>query len=89
MCNVLIGSNGAGKSNFISLFKLLQSMIDGNMQYYVAQNGGPERFLYFGSKNTESMGVKFYFGENGYQFILEPTVDNAFFFEKKAFTGKR
>lgn len=85
MCNVLIGSNGAGKSNFISLFKLLQSMIDGNMQYYVAQNGGPERFLYFGSKNTESMGVKFYFGENGYQFILEPTVDNAFVFREESF----
>lgn len=43
--NVLIGSNGSGKSNFISLFKLLQNMIDGQLQLYVARHGSPNAFF--------------------------------------------
>lgn len=89
MRNVLIGSNGAGKSNFISLFRMLQSMIDGNVQFYVTQNGGPDRFLFFGSKITEAMEIEFFFGDNGYYFELEPTVDNAFLFREEGFYWER
>ena len=65
MVNVLIGSNGSGKTDFISLFKMLQSMIDGNLQSYVSKNGGPNALLHFGSKRTEEMSASFYFGANG------------------------
>jgi predicted ATPase len=30
--NVLIGANGAGKSNFVSLFKMLNEMLAGRLQ---------------------------------------------------------
>ena len=48
MLNVLIGANGAGKSNFVSIFKLLNGMNAHNIQSYIAQQGGPERILHIG-----------------------------------------
>lgn len=80
MINVLIGSNGSGKSNFISLFKLLQSMIDGQLQLYVAKHGSPNAFFYQGIKHTQAIDAKFYFGNNGYHFNLVPTMDNRVMF---------
>ena len=35
--NVLIGSNGAGKSNFISAFSFLQNILSKNLQVSVGQ----------------------------------------------------
>ena len=37
--NVLIGSNGAGKSNFISAFSFLQNILSKNLQVSVGQSG--------------------------------------------------
>lgn len=85
MVNILIGSNGSGKTNFISLFKMLQSMIDGELQTYVSKYGGPNSMLFFGSKRTERMKADFYFGENGYQFALVPTTDDRLMFEGEWF----
>ena len=36
--NILIGANGAGKSNFISLFTFLQNLSEGKLQFYVEKN---------------------------------------------------
>ena len=47
--NVLIGSNGAGKSNFISAFALLQNVLSKNLQVSVAQSG-VNALLYNGRK---------------------------------------
>jgi predicted ATPase len=44
--NVLIGANGAGKSNLISFFKLLEHMIRGNLQRFVATSGGASSLLH-------------------------------------------
>ncbi|MBQ6886205.1 MAG: AAA family ATPase [Lachnospiraceae bacterium] len=85
MINILIGSNGSGKSNFISLFKILQSMIDGNLQLYTAQHGGSNAFLFFGSKRTQKLTVEFYFGTNGYQFELIPTMNNGLMYSGEWF----
>ncbi len=35
--NVLIGANGAGKSNFISFFRLLNNVIKNNLESYVTK----------------------------------------------------
>ncbi len=53
--NVLIGANGSGKSNFISFFKLLNEMINGRLQEYVARAGGANSLLYYGSKTTPAV----------------------------------
>jgi predicted ATPase len=44
--NILIGANGAGKSNFISLFKLLANIEAQNLQIYTQTSGGA-RFIAF------------------------------------------
>ncbi|HEX3049263.1 MAG TPA: AAA family ATPase, partial [Aggregatilineaceae bacterium] len=50
--NVLIGANGAGKSNFIQLFSLLNALVDERLQNFVARAGGATNLLYFGRKTT-------------------------------------
>jgi predicted ATPase len=70
--NVLIGANGAGKSNFISLFRMLAEMLDGRLQHYVQSEDGPDALLFGGRKRTRQLEVELYFGKNGYSFALTP-----------------
>lgn len=81
--NVLIGANGAGKSNFINLFRLLNEMYEQQLQLYVQKQGGPDALLHFGRKVTDRLHAEFYFSNNGYKFDLVPTSDNRLIFEKE------
>ncbi len=51
---VLIGANGAGKSNLISFFSLVNALMAGRLQVHVRVNGGAESLLHFGSKQTSA-----------------------------------
>jgi|TARA_B100000519_G_scaffold149193_1_gene130042 predicted ATPase len=51
---VLLGANGSGKSNLISLFRLLGFMTTGALQQYVGRQG-VSQLLFYGSKVTESL----------------------------------
>ena len=82
--NVLIGSNGAGKSNFISAFSFLQDILAKNLQVSVAQSG-VNALLYKGRKVTEEIAFEVYFGNNSYGFNLVPTDDNRLIFRKEFF----
>lgn len=53
--NVLIGSNGAGKSNFISFFNLLLSCVNNVGEAYIIKHGGIDYFLYYGIKYSEKI----------------------------------
>lgn len=80
--NVLIGSNGVGKSNFISFFELVQKMLDQNLGYYILERGGIERFLYQGSKHSDYIsGLIDFDNINAFFFKLKPTIDNKAFIE--------
>jgi predicted ATPase len=81
--NVLIGANGAGKSNFISLFRLLNEMYEQQLQVFVQKQGGPDALLHFGRKTTDRLHAEFYFDNNGYKFDLIPTNDNRLIFERE------
>jgi predicted ATPase len=50
---VLLGANGAGKSNLISFFQLLNFLTSGALQKFVVPRGGAESLLHFGPKTTE------------------------------------
>ncbi len=50
--NVLIGANGAGKSNLVSFFDMLQHIIRKQLQLYIARQGYANSVLHFGSKIT-------------------------------------
>jgi predicted ATPase len=82
--NVLIGSNGAGKSNFISAFALLQDVLAGNLQVSTAQRGINSLF-YNGRKSTEEIQIEVFFSDNSYGFNLVPTDDNRIIFGKEYF----
>jgi predicted ATPase len=78
--NVLIGANGSGKSNFIGLFKMLNRMMNEELQVYVAQAGGADQILHYGRKTTEQLMIELWFrrGEelaNGYICHLLPAED--------------
>ncbi|HTV40229.1 MAG TPA: AAA family ATPase [Candidatus Sulfotelmatobacter sp.] len=81
--NVLIGANGAGKSNFISFFKMLSEMVESRLQYYVAKQGGADTFLFNGVKVTKRFDAEVRFGKNSYMFSLEPDVQGNLFFAKE------
>ena len=73
--NVLIGANGAGKSNFVSFFRLLRDLIQQRLQTAIAVEGGADSCLFLGPKETRQLVAKLYFGKNGYEFSLAPTHD--------------
>lgn len=50
--NILIGANGAGKSNFISFFRLLNSISKKRLVYFLADNGYENNLLHFGRKKS-------------------------------------
>jgi predicted ATPase len=88
--NVLIGANGAGKSNFVAFFRLLREIIDQRLQQTVATEGGADAQLYLGPKVTLRVRGRFAFGANSYEFELAPTNDNRFIFAREivSFTGQ-
>ena len=71
--NVLIGANGAGKSNFISLFGMLAALVEQRLQLYVEEHDGPDALLFGSRKRTSQMDAEFYFARNGYLVSLKPT----------------
>jgi predicted ATPase len=81
--NIMIGSNGAGKSNFISLFKMMSEIAEGRLQNLVRKAGGANAILHFGSKATHSMNIKIDFAPNGYWLKLVPTADDTLYFEEE------
>ena len=81
--NVLIGANGAGKSNFIGLFRLLNEIVEQQLQVYVQTQGGPDALLHFGRNTTDKLHAEFYFDANGYKFDLIPTNDNRLIFKSE------
>lgn len=82
--NVLIGANGVGKSNFVSYFRLLGEMLDKRLQVWTSKQGGADRIVSYGVKETTEFSSFVEFGLNGYSFKLEPTADGGFTFAQEA-----
>ena len=61
--NLLIGGNGVGKSNFITVFSLLRAIYEGNLGSYVLRKGGADNLLFFGKKETEEIAITVEFGD--------------------------
>jgi len=59
--NVLIGANGAGKSNLVSFFKMLNEMMAGRLQQYIAGSGRAQSILHFGPKVSPHMEAELWF----------------------------
>jgi predicted ATPase len=59
--NVLIGANGAGKSNLLGALRLLGDMARGQLQLHVARRGGAHSLLHFGRKKTPKLRLSLRF----------------------------
>ena len=83
--NVIIGSNGSGKSNFIGVFSFLQEIREGQLQRYVRRAGGADRLLHFGSRITRTIQIFLSFrgGVNQYSLSLAPTDDDSLYPESE------
>jgi predicted ATPase len=73
--NVLVGANGAGKSNLVSYFRLLNELAANRLQQHVAQSGGANALFHYGVKTTSRVDSRLQFqagvGEANYRFELK------------------
>ena len=76
--NVLIGQNGAGKSNFISLFKFLKNIIEG-MLNYTSMKIGAENLCFYGTRVSSQIRIHIYFSTGIYYVILESENNGSLF----------
>jgi len=81
--NILIGGNGSGKSNLISVFRFLRELVSQNLAGYTLQKGGADSLLYFGRRTSPEMSLNILFEEsgieNGYRVVLSGSDEDALF----------
>lgn len=90
--NILIGENGAGKSNFISFFEMVKALYDQRLGAYMLSNGGINAQLYHGVKYSKSIrGIIDYDNTNAFFFTLCPGVGDKAYIESSGdfFNTKR
>jgi len=91
--NVLIGANGVGKSNLISLFKLFNHMLSNNLQRYIGESGFSDAILYYGAKRTSQISATFNFsttsGKNVYHMLLVNAAQDTLIFADEAISFSR
>ena len=72
--SILLGANGAGKSNIVSFFRMLSYMMTKSFGRYVEMAGTANSLLHYGAKKTPVMSGTLTFmtnnSENTYQFTL-------------------
>lgn len=81
--NILLGANGAGKSNFIGLFRLIGHLANGDLQPHLASEGGPEAILTRTGQPAERLRIFLQSHQNEYEAVLEPVKTGGFFFSKE------
>lgn len=93
--NVLIGANGAGKSNLISFFKLLNWAMPapGNLQLHLGRIGGANAVLYDGVGVTQQIQATLHFatdqGTNQYHMRLFHAAPDTLIFADEQFRFSR
>ena len=95
--NVLVGANGAGKSNLISFFQLLNWMTPspGNLQHHIGAMGGANTILHDGAATTPQIQAALTFeteqGTNEYEMRLFHAAQDTLIFaeERYRFSSKQ
>lgn len=70
--NILIGANGAGKSNFLAFLEMLHALEDQRLQVHVQEHDGPDALLYGSRRITERIDIELDFARFGYGAALIP-----------------
>lgn len=82
--NVLIGSNGAGKSNFVNFFSFVYAIYDNQLATYTSDKGGANRILHLGRRISDRIGGRLTFPSNRYVFWLTANDQDGFYFSLEA-----
>ncbi|MBR4041802.1 MAG: AAA family ATPase [Bacteroidaceae bacterium] len=64
--NILIGGNGIGKSNFISVFDLMRNLYEKELQSYIMKKGGADVLLYINKRQTSCISIDLEFVHDTY-----------------------
>lgn len=75
--NLLLGANGAGKSNIVSFFKMLNYMMSKSFARYVETVGTANSLLHYGSKRTPDMEGTLTFSDGKSEDIYHFRLSNA------------
>lgn len=81
--NVLIGANGAGKSNFVEFFRVLRAMLEKRLQAHVTASGQADGYFHYGVKCTNRIEADLLFGSNRHATTWVPTADGRLMIEKE------
>ena len=75
--NVLLGANGAGKSNLIGVFRMLSEFARERLQLFVRREGNADALLFGGRRRTSRIEVELSFNgtDHRYALALEPVAD--------------
>lgn len=80
--NVLVGANGAGKSNLIEVLRMIYFMMkSGGLRGYVG--GSADAYFHGGRKNVSRIEVRLELEDYGYDFDLTPTDDDFLLIENE------
>ena len=80
--NILIGSNGAGKSNFVSFFELTKAIYEQRFGSYTLSKGGIDNLLYHGRKGSTFINGLIDFDNTfAFFFELKPSQSNKGYIE--------
>ncbi len=88
--NILIGANGAGKSNFIRFFEMMSWMLRARrLAEFVALHGGADDQLFQGNRVTPRLeaevALRTEMGRNDYRFALSYAHPDRFVFTEESF----
>ena len=90
---VCLGANGAGKSNLVSFFKMLNYMMTDGLQHFIAKNGMANSVLHFGASKTKIIEFEINFEDdiwtNKYSVSLSHGMPDAIFFSKEEVVGHK
>ena len=85
--NVLIGANGAGKSNFLALLTLVSCIGDGGLREFVLESGGADALLRYGRESTDKIEIELEIGATDYRWLLGGDMDGGLIIETGSVVG--
>lgn len=80
--NILVGANGAGKSNFVQALELLGRIVDGELGLFVGLNGGASALLHIGDEPT-NIRLELDADPNSYEATLMPAANDELIFMRE------
>jgi predicted ATPase len=82
--NVLVGANGAGKSNFVRVFELLGRLVEADLDFFVGLNGGASALLNT-DPATSRLRIRLDASPNSYEAVLIPAANDELIFDREVF----